>query len=328
MACPSGRLTPGDHVGLCLDVDGTVHRHGSIFVEALALVPYASDLRIDDTDRASLREVLGAVAAYAGGDRSRRRWLGALRVCDALAAIGFERPVARALAGLIRRRAKRASSSSAGNTGDYRAMQRRILDRYGAFLDGRRRERIERAFEQVVTSHLRVDPATSRTLADFAESVELDVVLVTDVPTHVARPYAGLLGEGVDVVGTDFETAEGRFTGDYAFVEKGPAVEALRAERGWDYTLTAGDSGNDLPMAAVADLFLAVDGRGTVREQLPADYRTVETRAVRSGSLSADTDAVLVPRTVSFADALRTTMDGLGVEAPESAQPGQAGSEG
>ncbi|WP_136690087.1 HAD family hydrolase [Halorhabdus amylolytica] len=315
-------ISADDRVALALDVDGTVHRHGSVFVESLALLPYAGDISLDETDRDTLRDVLGSVAAYAGGDRSRRRWLAVIRVCDALAAAGLERPVARLLAGLVRYRARYASTSeSAGDAGDYREMQRRILDRYGTFLDGRRRERVERAFQRVLERHFRVDPALRRALADLATVVDLDVVLLTDVPTHIARPYAALLGDDVEVVGTDFATIDGRFIGKYTFVGKGATVDRLRAERGLDYVLAAGDSANDLPMAAAADLLLAVAGRGNLLTELPPEFRSIEVSAVRTTGLPADTDAVLVPRETSVADALRTTVTALGVDIREPGEP-------
>lgn len=197
---PTGRLTAGDRVGLCLDVDGTVHPHGSIFVETLALVPYASDLAIERSGRDTLRDVLG---------------------------------------------------------------------------------------------------------------------------THIARPYAGLLGETVDVVGTDFATADGRFTGEYAFVEKGPTVEQLRTERDWDYTVAAGDSATDLPMAAAADLFLAVAGRGAVTDDIPAEFQTVSESTVRTSGLPKNGDAILVERATNLGDALRLTLGALGVDGVGSSDPGE-----
>lgn len=325
----SAGLSAGDRVALTLDVDGTVHRHGSIFVETLALLPYAGDISLDEADRDILRDVLGSVAAYAGGDRSRRRWLGVLRICDVLAAAGLGRPVARLLAGLVRYRARRASASAtAGDASDYREMQRRILDRYGTFLDGRRRDRVQGAFERVIERHLRVDPAVRRVIADLATVVDLDVVLVTDVPTHIARPYAALLGDEIDVVGTDFATSDGRFTGEYTFVDKGAAVDRLRTERRWGYALAAGDSANDLPMAAAADLLVAVAGRGNLIAELPPAYRSVEVSALRSGGLPADTDAVIVPRETSVADALRKTFAALGVDAGEPGEQRLSDGEG
>ncbi|WP_135664312.1 haloacid dehalogenase-like hydrolase [Halorhabdus rudnickae] len=311
-------ITAGDRVALVLDIDGTVHRHGSIFVESLALLPYVGDISLDEADRDTLRDVLGSVAAYAGGDRSRRRWLGMIRVCDVLAAAGLGRPVARLLAGLVRYRARRASASAtAGDAGDYREMQRRILDRYGTFLDGRHRERVQGAFERVVERHVRVDPEIRRVIADLASVVDLDVVLVTDVPTHIARPYAASLGDEIDVIGTDFATSDGRFTGEYTFVDKGAAVDRLHTEREWEYVLAAGDSANDLPMAAAADLLMAVAGRGNLLAELPAEYRSIELSALRTTQLAADTDAIIVPRETSVTDALRQTFTALGVSTRE-----------
>lgn len=315
VSASAGPIADGDRVGLCLDVDGTIHRHGSIFVESLAVLPYASDLPIEGRERELLTEALGTVAAYAGQDQSRRRWLGALRVCDVFDRVGLGSVAAHVLVRLIRYRATQASGAPAtGETEGYRDMQRRILDQYGAFLEGRRRDRTERAFEQVASSHLRAEPSIRETLAALTAAADIDVVLVTDVPTHIARPYAGLVGAGVDAVGTDFETVEGRFTGDYTFIKKGAEVERMRAERGWDYVLAAGDSANDLPMAAAADLFVAVAGRGNVGDDLPSDYRTIEASEIRPGKLPSGTDAIRVPQATSLADVLETTFGALGIE--------------
>ncbi|WP_158855043.1 HAD family phosphatase [Halorhabdus sp. CUG00001] len=316
--------TPTRRVGLCLDIDGTIHRHGSIFVETLAVLPYASELPLSDADRAAIRNVLGAVADYAGGDRSRDRWLGALRGCDALAAMGLDAIVARVLAKAIRLRARGASRSGpTGDGADYRSMQTQVLDAYGQLLRDKRAEQIDDAVTAALGLAVRVDERLQETLRERG----VDVVLVTDVPTHVATQYAQLIDDRVRVVGTDFETRDGRFTGEYSFVQKGPAVERLRNRRDWDYVIAAGDSASDLPMARAADLFLAVAGRGNVIEELPAESRTVSAEALGADQLDRSTDVVTVPREMALGTALERTMAACPFGSDDS-EPGSANESG
>lgn len=296
-------------VALCLDVDGTIHRHGSVFVESLALLAYDGGLDLSSADREAIRTILGTVAEYAGGERSRRRWLRVIDVCDAVAATGLGRPVARILGALIRTRARRATASPpGGDASEYRAMQRRVLDAYGQFLDGRPTRSVATAFERVIDRHLRVDDAVRRTLS--REGVK--TTLVTDIPTHVAAAYAGLLGTAVDTIGTTFAVTAGRFTGEYDFVAKGPAVEQYRAERDPAVLVAAGDSTADLAMASAADIFLAVEGRGAITKTIPEQYRTIGLQDLGPAALDPPPDVVEVPRDVSLSYALDRVLDTVG----------------
>ncbi len=55
---------PGDCVGLCLDIDGTVYRSSSVFIETLAFLPYADGITLTPAERRHRRTALTAVAEY------------------------------------------------------------------------------------------------------------------------------------------------------------------------------------------------------------------------------------------------------------------------
>jgi phosphoserine phosphatase len=265
-------------VGCCLDVDGTLHRSGSVFVETLAFLGYGDTLALDAEARRYRREVIGAVAEYDGGPAKRRRWEWALKVLDALAQVGGKRLAGATLSGLARlhdarsedRLPETAADGGRARHGEYRAMQRRVLDAYGNLLAGMDQETVERAARDAVERHVGVDLCVERAIAVARAEADAEVFLVTDAPVHAARAYADVLfGEPDNAIGTRFAVDDaGRFTGEYELVDKGRAAERLRAERGWEFVVAAGDSAVDLRMASAADAFLAVDGEGDVERAL------------------------------------------------------------
>lgn len=283
----SSRADPdGDErrLGVCLDIDGTVYRSGSVFVESLGFLPYAADVSTDDADARHLRTALAAVAEFRGGTVGKVKWLGVFSVLDLLRTAGANRVSEALLDGLVERRAERSLEGDGRSSGtrperlrpralgDYRSMQRTVLTAYGRFLRGKRAEVVERAVEEIVAERCRVDPGLEALLSDVSADPAAEVALVTDMPEHVASAYARTLDAEAVVRGTRFETdAEGRYTGRFETVDKGATVARLRADRGWTRVVAAGDSSVDLAMADEAEVFLAVAGQGDISRRLEGD---------------------------------------------------------
>ena len=268
-------VEPGDRIGVCLDVDGTIYRSGSVFVETLGYLPFATDLSIDDADERRLRAALSAVAGYRGGRLARVKWTGVFSILGALSAYGGDDLPEAILARLIDRRSERSADGSGralsrrNAPGDYWSMQRDVLAAYGGFLRGRDHRTVERAIEAVVADRCPIDPSIRDVLEEIAPAPETDLALVTDMPAHVATAYAEQLSGEVPVAATTYEIdADGRYTGRFETVGKNEAVADLRAARDWSHVVAAGDSVADLPMAEEADVFLAVAGQGNIAGHL------------------------------------------------------------
>lgn len=259
-------------VGFCLDVDGTLHRSGSVFVETLAHLGFCGELSLDADERRHRRDVIGTAVEYDAGTTARRRWGRVLRGLDALALAGG-RPLAdAAVSGLERLRAavsedgtapRRRAQRADGDGLDYRTMQRRALDAYGRLIAGRRVEAVERAARAVVARHVETDPDVG-TAVERLRAAGASVCLVTDAPAHAARAYARELSVPAGgVAGTRYHVdADGRYTGEYTLVDKGAAARRFRRSGDWERLVAAGDAVVDLPMGSPADLFLAVAGEG------------------------------------------------------------------
>ncbi|MFC7167559.1 haloacid dehalogenase-like hydrolase [Halospeciosus flavus] len=296
-------------IGLCLDVDGTVYREGSVFVETMGYVQFSPLLDVAGDDRRALREALGAVATFRGGERARQTFSLAFRLLDAVQSVFGDGAAARALRWFVRAQHARTGSTDAEST-DYREMQRTVLDAYGRFLRRRRPERVHAAAERVAEKWLPVD---ERFVSRFDDDGTVEPFLVTDVPEHVAAAYAArLTGEPDWTAATTCSVADGRFTGDYSVVEKRAAVERLRETRSWEYVVAAGDSPVDREMADAADVFLGVEGvsgDGPFTDDaealaLPADPVHVE------AAMDANRPLV-VPHDVPLVDALDAVLDRL-----------------
>jgi len=275
--------TRATDVGFCLDVDGTLHRSGSVFVETLAHLGYCGALDLDETDRQHRREVIETVVEYGAGPDARRRWGRLLTGLDVLAESGGA-PLADATVTALERAhtvvRKRRDDLPAGTSAhvadgdaglDYRTMQRQALDAYGAMIAGRRADTVERAARKVVSTHVETDPV----VADAVERLRAagaTVCLVTDAPAHAARAYADVMtGSGNGVAATRYHVdAAGRYTGEYTLVDKDRAVRRLRRIGEWDRLVAGGDAVVDLAMAPSADCFLAVAGEGGLLDALDA----------------------------------------------------------
>lgn len=312
-----------DRVGVCLDIDGTVYRSGSVFVETLGFLPYADGVSMDETDKRHLRTALAAVAEFHGGTLGKLKWMGVLTLLDVLRANGANRFSESVLTSLIEHRTEQspgqAEQWSRGQSrrtelrrvsGDYRSMQRTVLASYGRFLRGKHRSAVERAVDEIVDEQCRIEPRLEVLLDGITTNPVTELVLITDMPEHVASAYARKLEPEVTVKGTSFETdAEGRYTGQFAGIDKEATVARLRTDRRWTHVIAAGDSSVDLEMASEADIFLAVAGQGDL-----ASHFEGEVTALRRGNASASLESgsgenvVWVGRDERFAAALRTVL--------------------
>jgi hypothetical protein len=317
---------PGDRIGLCLDIDGTLYRSGSVFIETLAFLPYADGIALTPAERRHRRTALAAVAEYHGGWAGRVKWRGVLAALDVLRARGRRTLSETVLETLARRRADGlqrgdapGSSRSVPISGsDYQRMRETVLAAYGRLLRGRRRADVTNAVERVVGRRCDVPARLRATLDRLARRADADLFLVTDMPDHVGAAYARQLDAVAGVVGVTYGTDDAdRYTGEFARVEKGTTVSRLRNEREWDYVLAAGDSPVDFPMADESDCFLAVTGRSNLTGRLRSD----DTASPRGSAadlrtrLAPDRNVVRVPRDEAFGAAFRTTLRAVGISA-------------
>lgn len=308
--------TPGDRVGVALDLDGTAYRDGSVFVEAMAYLSVgASTLDLDAADRERLRAAVLAVARYRGGEPTRRRWASTLRALDAVGAVGGPGVAGDALERLshLRARRPRRGESAGGPDADYAGMRRATLGGYGSVLRGRDRATVERATDRLVRDRLPTDRRLRAALGRVAGSGG-ETAFVSDAPAHLVRSHASTLADDAPVRATAFRTDAGRYTGAYDPVDKRAAVEALRETRGWDYVVAAGDAAVDAEMAAVADCFLAVDGQGDGRREFEAlDPIPLSDPASFRRALGPDRRAVRVGPEEEVGDALVGVLRAVGV---------------
>lgn len=312
----------GDRVGLCLDVDGTTYRTGSVFVEALAYLPYADAVTLSRSERRHRRTALLAVAGYRSELLARIKWQWTLWVLDALRVGGADSLSETVLTALARRTADHQRDGSrrssgpppAPSPGAYRSMRQTVLSAYGRLLRGKRATDVERTVADVVARRCPVDPQLRATLDHVVRESETDLYLITDAPEHVATAYArNLCGDAARVIGTSYETdGRGRYTGRYDPVDKGDAVAQLRADRQWEFVVAAGDSAADATMADAANVFLAVAGQGDLRDRLTGVSLRGSVRDVRL-RLGAGSGVVRVRRDEDFATALATTLRAVGV---------------
>lgn len=315
---------PGDRVGLCLDIDGTVYP-GSVFIETLAFLPYADGVTLTPAERRHRRAALAAVAEYQGGTAAKTKWRGVLVGLDALRVAGAEALSETLLEALSHRSEDRASRRdvrpasripSGSSDVQYRTMRESVLSAYGALLRGRNRDDVADAVTEVVTRRCEIDPELRATLDRLARHDDTELYLVTDAPEHVAAGYARKLSGAARVVGTTYDVdGTGRFTGTFDRVDKGNTVARLRDEREWEYVVAAGDSAVDAVMADDSNLFLAVAGHGDIDDRFdewgsipsPRSERDVRER------LGPNRNSVRVRLEEDLAAAVRTTLRAVGV---------------
>ena len=274
MAEPAGNV---EHdTGLCLDVDGTLYRGGSVFVEALPWLAGASWTRA--SDRAHLRATVGAVARHHGGRLRDVVTRGLLSGVDTLRAVGADQAAETALKTLSGLPTPSADGDTQSDQGRER-LRERLLTEYGAAVADRPAAAVRRSLAAVFRKGP-TEPVPSlptrlvTTLSDIAAR-GVDVALVTDAPAHVAQAFAdsttGLDGI-VTVAGTQYDRVDGVFTGEFTRIHKGDIISELADRRGWDRVIAGGDTVRDLAMAERADRFVAVEGHGDIRGRVaPGD---------------------------------------------------------
>jgi phosphoserine phosphatase len=310
------QYTPGDRVGIALDLDGTAYRDGSVFVETMAYLSVGdSELDLDAADRERLRAAVLAVARYRGGAATRRRWALTLRALEAAGTVGGPEIASDALERLsrLRTRRPRRGEPAGGPDADYAGMRRATLDGYGSVLRGRDRVTVERATDGLVRDRLPTDGRLRAALGRVAE-VGGGTAFVSDAPAHLVRSHASTLVDDAPIRATTFRTDGGRYTGTYEPVDKQVALEALREARGWEYVVAAGDSAADAGMAAVADCFLAVDGQGDGRRAFDAlEPIPLSDPASLRRALGPDRRTVRVGPDEEVGDALVAVLRAVGV---------------
>jgi phosphoserine phosphatase len=302
---------PAPVTGLCLDVDGTLYRDGSVFIETIARLPHAA-VDWSAADRAALRRTVGVVGDYHGGRWTARRWRLTLGLVGLVGRVGGPDTAVAALERLRELQARvddpRSGPARDRSTADYERMRASVLETYGAAVAGHRRATLVEAVAGVLADGDPVDGPTATTLRELA-GPRLEVALVTDMPAHVAEPFAeSVLGvPTVAVAATRFGTdGDGRLTGGIEPVRKGRAVAALRERRGWSRVVAAGDSVPDLAMREHAGQFIAVGGQGRIREALPEHAIAGETSERRLHGASV----VYVPREQPLGTVLRSVLAG------------------
>lgn len=304
--------TAGERVGVCLDIDGTLYREGSAFVDVLVALPVTAAHPFGSSDRTQFRRAVGVVGRYEGGVTTAWCWRATLRAVEGLRRVTDARTAGRALDGLKRLQAWLADRRASGRSrGDYETMQKELLEQYGTAIAGHDRTTIQSAVAACLQDLDPVDPETVGVLRE-ATRAGIDVALVTDMPAHVAEQLATAVIDAPvrAVVGTRFGTdRNGRFTGAFEPVDKGIAVSDLREKHGWASVVAAGDTRRDLAMAETADRFLAVAGQGRIRAALADPPRLDAEMAGRSGV--RDPPVASVPPDQSLGAALRVAL-GLG----------------
>lgn len=316
---------PGDCVGLCLDIDGTVYRSGSVFIETLAFLPYADGITLTPAERRYRRVALTAVAEYHGGFVGKTKWRSVLAGLDGLQAVGCRDLSETLLTMLAQRRSdgqpQRDVSSWSGQMHNsdidrYREMREAVLGAYGSLLRGRRRTAVVNAVADVVGRRCGVDARLRAILSTLADRADTDLYLVTDMPDHVATSYARKLRGVAGIVGVTYDTDDAdRYTGGFDRVDKEATVSRLRTEREWDYVLAAGDSPVDLPMAGEVDCFLAVAGQSHLLGRLVRSDTVSPCRSAASlrARLEPNRRIVRVPDDTALGPALETTLRAVGI---------------
>lgn len=293
-----------NNVGLCLDIDGTLYRGGSVFVEALPWLAGAAWTQ--STDRTHLRAAVAAVMRHYGGPLQEVATRGLLSAVDGLRVLGCNQTAEAALKMLSELSGPNANGN--GDTELYESREREhlrelLLSEYGAAVADRPVTIVRRSLATVF--HHRRDGAVPSlpdrlvtTLSEIATD-DVGVALVTDAPAHVAQAFTegtAELNDAVSVVGTQYDRVDGVFTGDFTRVDKGEVITELADRRGWDWVIAGGDTTRDLAMAQRADRFIAVEGHGDIR-------RWAETEGI--AETTRDTRATFVPHGQQLSPVLR-----------------------
>jgi phosphoserine phosphatase len=302
---------PTATTALCLDVDGTLYRDGSVFVESVGYLPFVHPGRWSSDDRRAFRRIVGLVGRHYGGRWTERRWRTVLRAVDVLGRVGGPDVAVSTLDRLraVRARVDAASGSerpSGPSSNAYDELRVSLLTEYGRAIGSHRREPLGTALREVLGRRVLVDDATADALRTVA-SPTVALALVTDMPATIAEAFADTLDAPVRAVAaTRFETdPQGRFTGEFRTTDKAEALAGLLDRYDWERVVAVGDTVRDLRMRSVADQFVAVAGQGRIGAHLSKPYVTasgVDSEVVR------ETDTVYVPRAEPLGRVLRTVL--------------------
>ncbi|ESS10553.1 MAG: haloacid dehalogenase-like hydrolase [uncultured archaeon A07HR60] len=222
--------------GLCLDIDGTLYRGGSVFVEALPWLAGASWTRA--SDRAHLRATVGAVARHHGGQLREVATRRLLSGVDTLRTAGADRAAETALKTLSGLPTPSANGGTQSGRGRER-LRERLLTEYGAAVADRPAAAICRSLAAVFKKgpDEPVPSLPDRLVTTLSEIATrgVDIALVTDAPAHVARAFADSttrLDGIVTIVGTRYDRVDGVFTGEFTRIHKGDIIAELADNQG------------------------------------------------------------------------------------------------
>lgn len=276
-----------DRVGLCVDIDGTLYRESSVFVEVVSALAVRSPA-LERSARARLRETIGLVGEFHGTAATRWRWEQTLRGLERLRQYAGRHTAGEAFQLLQRLRGRlegwvpAADARAGGDPAARERFQHRLLGTYGQAISGAEQTTLAMAGRDQLRRLQPVDPRTNQALVRLA-SAGVDIALITDMPTHIAAAFADVVLDApvVAVCGTQFKTdPAGAFTGAYDRIDKGRRLKRISTDHDWETTVAAGDTDRDAAMAPHADAFLAVAGHGGVHraladKRLPGTLRSV-----------------------------------------------------
>jgi hypothetical protein len=297
---------------LCLDIDGTLYRDGSVFIESISYLPFVQSGHWSPTDRRMLRRAVGLVGGYYGNIWTEKRWQMTLRVVDILQRTGNNK-LALSLLDTLRELQARLNSVitseyslNSPSTGNYNEMRISLLNKYAKAITTHHRADVRTAVENAISRCTLIDDTTATALEDITTSLSSsELVLITDMPTLIAEMFASeaIAAPVETVVATKFETDQrNRFTGEFQSINKSKMIKVLNKRYNWDRVIAAGDTVRDLEMQSTADQFIAVSGQGRIDEHLQEPYVT----ASKSNANPIDgSDNVYVPRDVSLGMVLR-----------------------
>lgn len=300
---------------LCLDIDGTLYRGGSVFIESISYLPFVQSGHWSPTDRRILRQAVGLVGRYYGNPWTEKRWRITLRTVDLLQRLG-DGELALSLLDTLREVQTQINTVidpkytfNSPSTNSYDEMRISLLKKYAKAITTHRRGELRTAMKQALSRFALIDNPTAAALEDITTSTSsVELVLITDMPATIANIFASKAIEVPIqvVVATKFETDQtGRFTGDFDSINKSRMLTALDEQHNWDHVIAAGDTVRDLRMQSTADQFIAVSGQGRINEHLQEPYVTVSESNPESIHESHD---VYVPKEVPLGVVLRTVI--------------------
>lgn len=269
---------------LCLDIDGTLYRGGSVFIESLSYLPFVQSGHWSPTDRHVLRQAIGLVGRYYGNAWTEKRWQITLRIVDLLQRIGTDEIALSSLDTLREFQTQLNSvidpeyTFNSPSASDYDEMRISLLTTYAKAITTHHQSELRTAINDIISRCTLIDKTTATALEDIStSSSSLDIILITDMPTTIAETFASEAIEAPiqTTVATRFETDQTeRFTGEFHSINKSEMLTTLDEQHDWDRIVAAGDTVRDLRMRSIADRFIAVSGQGQINEYLQKPYVT------------------------------------------------------